>query len=142
MRDCGEPFPAEAFVGAGGFGEALGCTRGVKEGPLKAVGEKVVLEVDGEGDDAAVGVVGVVESVGGVCWNYGAGGGDFGRGGVGVGSCESWAKGVGVAVDVSERGAGAIGQGGCGLFSRGGCGKDGFRGGAVGGNVCSVEERM
>ena len=38
----------------------------------------MVLEVDAEGDDTSVCVIGVVEGVGGVGWDKGARGGDFG----------------------------------------------------------------
>ena len=59
MGNGGDPFAGEADVGACLLGESFGHARRVEEGPFEFVGEELVLQVDVEVDDAAIGVVGV-----------------------------------------------------------------------------------
>lgn len=119
----------------------------MEERPFEFVGIEFVLEVDVQGDDAAVGVVGVelvvyVELIGG----WGGGSGGWVRGGVGgdVGLRSLGGGGVAVTGGVAIwLGCAGCEEGGSrGLFA-GICGSDGPLDVAVGGGcVGGVEERM
>ena len=84
MGHGGDPFARQAEVGACLLGETLGQADGVEERPFKFVGVEFVLEVDVQGDDAAVGVVRVELVVyGRLVGRWGGGSGGWVGGGVG-----------------------------------------------------------
>lgn len=81
MGDGRDPFACEANVGACLLCESFSHSWRVEQRPFELVGEELVLKIDVQGDDAAVGVV-RVQDVG--CLGLRGGSGGVGRGFIGV----------------------------------------------------------